>query len=269
MEDKGCNDIDNIRKDAIAEIKEKVRKNPKFLHPANKERLEYQEKLKFTNGNDFTCWMQQVGIMKSHVDVDHKVHEKAIENAGCKTKKEYLDKCARAAGFKDYAEQKKEWRHETGRQIPKEDNPYCSAHFGDFTENLMIRTFEGAIRMPYGNPGYDWTCKRGDKIDNKGVCCGNRRYAFGIKYNDKTDWFILSAWDNRDSLTPLYVWAFHKNDIVKYRIGNGYILKKFCDRETFTIPDNPEGLKEFEKYEVSDRLDKLKELCNKREKKTT
>lgn len=34
----------------------------------------------------------------------------------------------------------------------------------------MIQTFEGTIKMPYGNPGFDWKCKRGDKIDNKGVC---------------------------------------------------------------------------------------------------
>ena len=34
------------------------------------------------------------------------------------------------------------------------------------------------------------------------------------RYLHLADWFILSAWDNRDSLTPLHVWAFHKDDIV-------------------------------------------------------
>lgn len=34
--------IENIRKDAIVEIKEKIRNNPKYVHPLNKERLEYR-----------------------------------------------------------------------------------------------------------------------------------------------------------------------------------------------------------------------------------
>lgn len=51
-------DMENI-KDVIDEIKEKVRNNPNFLSPCNKERLEHQKKLKFANGNDFTCWMQE------------------------------------------------------------------------------------------------------------------------------------------------------------------------------------------------------------------
>ena len=64
----------------------------------------------------------------------------------------------------------------------------------------------------------------------------------------------MSAWDNRDSLKPLYVWAFHKDDIVRGR--------KFWRRDTFSITNTPEKLKELEKWEVTDRLDKLKELCN-------
>jgi hypothetical protein len=50
--------------------------------------------------------------------------------------------------------------------------------------------------------------------------------------------------------------------MVKYRIGRQKVLKKFCDRELITMPNTPEGLKEFEKYEVTNRLIKLKELCN-------
>lgn len=257
-------DIEKIREDSIEEIKEKVRKNPKFLSPVNKERLEYQEKLKFANGNDFTNWMQQVGIMKNHIDVERKRHEKTIKDAGCNTEKEYRDKCARSAGFKDSAEQHRdyyrEWTHETGRNFPAEDNPDCPRCFGDFTENLMIQTFEDAIKMSSNNPGYDWTCNRGYKIDNKGACLQyidgkSPKWLFNIIYNDIADWFILSAWDNRDSLTPLHVWAFHKNDIVRGR--------KFWRRTGFSVINTPKGLKEFEKYEIINRLEKLKELRNK------
>lgn len=60
--------------------------------------------------------------------------------------------------------------HETGICLPKEFNEDCPIYSGEFTENLMIQTFEDPIRMLPNNPGFDWTCKRGSKIDNKGVC---------------------------------------------------------------------------------------------------
>ena len=187
-------------------------------------------------------------------------------NAGCKTQQEYKNKCAQKAGFKDRKDRdrdrNREWRYENGRCLPKEFNKDCTSYFGEFTENLMIQTFEEPIRMPYGNPGFDWTCKRGDKIDNKSRCISYSNksnwtgWQFSIRWNNIADWFILSAWDNRDSLTPLHVWAFHKDDIIGER--------KFWRRETFSISNTPEKLKEFEKYEITNRLDKLKELCNKR-----
>lgn len=181
--------------------------------------------------------------------------------AGCKTLKEYKDKLAQYAGFKDYAERMKDWLHWTGRNLPKELNTECSSWFGEFTENLMIQTFEDPVKMHYGNPGFDWLCKNGEKIDNKGRCLQHaenqsERWIFHINHNNIADWFILSAWDNRDSLTPLHVWAFHKNDIVRG--------KKFWRRETFSISNTLEGLKEFEKYEITDRLDRLKKLYNKK-----
>lgn len=82
--------------------------------------------------------------------------------------------------------------------------------------------------------------------------CDYSRWKFGIWYNNITDWFILSAWDSRDSLIPLHVWIFHKNDVVRGR--------KFWRRESFSITNNPEKLKELEKWEVTNRLEKLKEL---------
>ncbi len=54
--------IENMRRNTISEIKEKIKKDPKYLHPCNKERLEYQKNLKFENGYEFTYWLQQNGI---------------------------------------------------------------------------------------------------------------------------------------------------------------------------------------------------------------
>jgi hypothetical protein len=33
-----------------------------------------------------------------------------------------------------------------------------------------MRTFEEPEEMPTNNPGFDWRCKRGDKIEHKGSC---------------------------------------------------------------------------------------------------
>jgi len=258
--------IDKIRREAIIKIKEKIKKNPGnsgYLHPCNKERKEDMVMLGFSNGNEFYRWMQQVEIMKNPTDVEHKRKEKVFKDAGYKTYKEYKDRCAKNAGFKDHNERSNQWRHETGRRLSNDFNEDCSVHFGNFTENIMIQTFEDVIKMPPNNPGFDWICKTGEKIDNKGVCLtfGYPSWSFSIRCNKIADWFILSAWDNRDSLTPLHVWAFHKDNIVRGR--------KFCNFETFWILDTPQKLKELKNYEVTDRLDKLKELCNKKKRNIT
>lgn len=249
--------IHEIRIEWIAKIKEKVRKNPKYIHPCNKERLEDMEILQFSNGYDFTCWMQQNGILNSPA----RTRDKYFQGKGFKDRREYEDKCSRDSGFKDSSERRKEWTHDTGRNLPKELNKDCPAWFGDFIcENYVMKTFEDPVKMVYGNPGYDWLCKRGEKIDHKGSCLmelnSNKTigWQFHIRYNNIADYFTLSAWDNRDSLIPLHVWVFHKNDIVRGR--------KFCKFENFGITNSPKTLKELEKWEVTDRLDKLREICN-------
>lgn len=161
--------IENIRKNAIDEIKGKVKKNPKYLHPTNKERLEDMKKLMFVSGNEFVDWMRQNGILVSTISIRHKNIRRIIENTGCKTEQEYRNKLAQRAGFKDFNDQRREWRHERGENLPLEFNEDCSSWFGEFTENLMIRRYPGAIKMPYGNPGFDYQWDD-IKINNKGRC---------------------------------------------------------------------------------------------------
>ena len=127
-------------------------------------------------------------------------------------------KDAMNAEFKDNAEKVREWHYETGRKFPKEFDEDDPIYFGDFTKSLMIQTFEDSVRMPLNNPGFDWKCKSGDRIDNKGV--------------------------------------FHINDKVRKR--------NFCEFDGVTITNDQEYLKEFEKYEFINRLEKLKELLSKR-----
>lgn len=128
-------------------------------------------------------------------------------------------------------------------------------------ENYVSKTFEDPIMMPYGNKGFDWICKNGKKIQHEARCLryDKNQFTYNIHFNNITDYFILSAWDNREDLEPLYIWIYHKNDMI--RIGHSTKKDKFWKRNTFTITNEPKYLSEFEKYEVKDKLEKLKELC--------
>lgn len=237
-------DIDKIRVESVVKIKEKVIKNPGYLHPCNKERQIDEKRLGFSNGYEYTCWLQKIGIMKNTTDIIREQNDKTAKNANCKNWNEY----------------QKELMYDKGIHSPLSDNKDCSYYFGLFiAQNYIIKTFEDPIEMPPNNPGFDWICKNGKKIDHKARCLCNVGncigWKFEIKYNNIADYFILSAWDNRDSLNPLRVWIFHKDDIIRG--------KKFWKREFIWITNTPKSLIEFKKYEFSDRLEKLKDLCKK------
>ena len=261
-----ADNIDVIRREVIVEIKEKIKKNPKYLHPANKERQDDMKRLGFYRGYEYNIWLRQNFLLNNPTDIDRKRNEEISKNAGCETFKEYKNKGAQKRGFKDIAEATKEWRHNTGRQLPITDEGN-STRFGYISQNYVMRTFEGPEEMPTNNPGFDWKCKNGDKIEHKGSCLQNTRgrypyWIFNIDWNNIADYFILSAWDSPESLIPLHIWIFHKNDMV--RKGNSYTVReKFWRRGSITITNTPDCLKQFEKWEFTNRLYKLKELCNK------
>ena len=263
--------LELAKKDGFDNIKDwnewKKAKNKKNIkdkyNPCSKEFQEEAKRLGLT-GNQYIQKLINEGKLPNPTDIEHMRFEKFIKDSGCKDIKEYLDKLAQDAGFENSAERKRNKRYDKGECLPKEFNEDCSSHFGYFTEDLMIKTFDGAIKMPLNNPGFDWSCKRGDKIDNKSRCLTYRKesnwcgWIFSIEYNNIADWFILSGWDNRDSLNPLHVWIFHKNDI----LAGG----EFWKRNALCITNTSKGLKKFEKWEVANKLDKLKELCDEMQK---
>lgn len=187
----------------------------------------------------------------------------SIENSKVTAKNKGFD------SIREYdRERTREWRHDTGRNLPISENPECERYFGEFiAENYVMKTFEDPSPALPNNPWYDWTCKKGEKIQHKARCLSHFkgksshwnfiyiRYNIIPNYDDLADYFIFSGWDDRDSLNPLHVWIFHKDDIVRGRpiwMGN-----------SLAITNTPECLKEFEKYEVTNRLNKLKEICGK------
>ena len=201
-------------------------------------------------GKEFADWAKQ----------NNKVPDSWI-NAGCKTAREYQNKCAIDAGFKNISERDREWRYKTGRSgLIREINEDCESWFGDYVENHMIRLYPGAQKMPPGNIGYDWIWK-GIKIDSKGRCLDwGCKWTFPIFWNNVADKFTLSGWDTRENLNLMYAWEFDKNDLVKMGQGNNPPKVKFWKREYIVIPSTPEGLNEFKDYQVGEEL--LKTIRN-------
>jgi hypothetical protein len=98
-----------------------------------------------------------------------------------------------------------------------QDAKDCSAFLGVVVAERVLSTFFTNIqRMPYGNPGYDFRCGKGFKIDVKSGCRKTRegsadQWHFEIRLNKTADYFLCLAFDNRESLNPEHVWLIPGN----------------------------------------------------------
>jgi hypothetical protein len=135
----------------------------------------------------------------------------------------------------------REWNHKTGRQAPMSENKTCSSYLGvHIAEHVLSGMFDKVIKMPYGNPGYDFICGKGFKIDCKSSCIHNMKrnahiWLFGTNHNTIADYFLFLAFDDREHLTPMHVWLVPSNlviDKVGVCIGNSEKpLAKWADYE--------------------------------------
>lgn len=203
------------------------------------------------DGNNYICSACYAGGGISHP---------TLNRDDFNTRLEYANARAQRLGYKDEADYAKRKRWDRGVQRPIEEAKDCPAYFGVcIGEKYVSRTFDNPKMMPYGNPGYDWECKNGLKIQLECRCLSdnlwfNQQFKFThIDYNKVADVFILSGWKDRESLEPLLVLAFKKDDIVRG--------EPFWMRDSLSITNSPEGLAEFKDFEVTNRLDKLKEMC--------
>lgn len=95
------------------------------------------------------------------------------------------------------------------------ENTSCSMYLGvHIAERVLHNAFKDVEVMPYGNPGYDFICNRGMKIDVKSACMEkNGRWLFHINHNTTANYFLCIAFDNRQDLNPLYVWILHGHNV--------------------------------------------------------
>jgi hypothetical protein len=126
-------------------------------------------------------------------------------------------------------------------------NKDCSNWLGDKAETILMNMFDTVQKMPYDNPGYDFICGKGHKIDCKSRCLGKRdinTWTFPIHKNKTADYFLCLAFDNRNNMTPLHVWLIP-----------GIILN---DKDSVSISKST--INKWKQYEKS--LDKVLVCCN-------
>ena len=240
----------------VAEIIEKIKNNKNYLR--SRSAPEFQNDIKkygFISSSEFAIFLVENGIAPDPAEVNRKDYKKVIENAGCKTLTEYNNYCAKKGGYEDNAERQREYRYNTGQCMPMSENKDCAQYLGiHIAERVLAHIFkkENVERKPYGNPGYDFICGKGKKVDVKSSSLYTDRngWKFRIEYNDIAEQFLLLAFGERpeddENPKPMRLWLIPNDVIIRG--------EEFWNRGSISIKNTPEGLREFEKYELKEGL---------------
>lgn len=142
--------------------------------------------------------------------------------------------------------------HRVGRYRPMSENRNCASWLGIFVaEKALSKFFKNIVRMPNGNRGFDFLCNHGKKIDVKSSCLYYPKdgrvpfWLWSIRGNDKADFFLLIAFNDRTNLKPIHVWLIP-----------GYVINT---KQSFSISVK-EGVDKWKKYEKP--LGEVIKCCN-------
>ena len=93
-------------------------------------------------------------------------------------------------------------------RLPFNENKECSQFLGiHIAEQVLSHVFKDVEQMPMNNPGYDFICNHGKKIDIKSSCLRKKgNWLFNIKRNTTANYFLCLAFDDRGNMTPLHAW---------------------------------------------------------------
>jgi len=174
---------------------------------------------------------------------------------------DYDNYLAKRKGFNDFNEYRNKLHHIRGISLPLSDNKECPNYLGVYiAERYLSKIWDNVTRMPYCNKGFDFICGKGYKIDVKCSCLCSSEYIincfwnFRIHHNMVADYFLLLAFDNRIDLNPLHIWLIKGDEIINRGMLN--------HKEMLKIQNNSKLLSKLYIYEKIDKLDKLKECCN-------
>jgi hypothetical protein len=113
-------------------------------------------------------------------------------------------------------------------------------------ERALSKYFDNITRMPFNNPGYDFLCGRGYKIDVKSACLYHNRWQIRIRENTAADYFLILLFDNRDDLNPRHL-----------LLVPGHVIN---DHVTISISRDIKHFMKWTQYEKP--LDKVIACCN-------
>ena len=137
-------------------------------------------------------------------------------------------------------------------------NKKCAQFLGvHVAERVLSHVFKDVERMPIHNPGFDFICNKGYKIDSKASCLNkNDVYTFVIKKNKTADYFLCIGFDNRENLNPQHIWLIKGDEML-------WDNKMLNEHASLVIPNTIKGLSKFSKYELTDKLKETIECCTK------
>lgn len=128
-------------------------------------------------------------------------------------------------------------------------NPDCAIFLGVVVaERVLSKVFKNVERMRQGNPGYDFICGKGFKIDVKSSCFDKKRgsWRFRIDRNQEANYFLCLAFDNRKDLKPQHLWLI-PSKVVNHLTGATISRSK---------------LEKWAQYELTDKIDEVVACCD-------
>jgi len=144
--------------------------------------------------------------------------------------------------------------------LPMSENKDCSQYLGiHIAERVLVHVFKNDVeRMPPNNPGFDFICGKGKKVDVKSSSLHSYNgWSFCIDNNEIAQQFLLLVFGERPeddkNLKPMQLWLIPNDAIIRG--------KEFWDRTGIQINNTPPGLREFEKYELKEGLEHIIECC--------
>jgi len=102
---------------------------------------------------------------------------------------------------------------------PMSENKECAQYLGCYINERMLRhVMPNAVLMDINNPGYDLVCGKGHLVDAKAATLRHHknkspRWIFFIKKNTIADYFLLTAYKDRESLEICHMWLIPGSEI--------------------------------------------------------
>ena len=184
------------------------------------------------------------------------------------TQSEYLDKWAKKRGFKDDADRKRQdnYKRGIGTGLTMCENKDCSAYLGVYiAERILPLLFENVERMPDGNPGFDFICGNGYKIDVKSsslhVYKKWEKWTFKIKQNKIADYFFMVAFNDREKLGVIHIWLIKGDSIIEKTTRDSEEFV-FNEKYAVDIGHGKKSLERYKNYEIVDKLEEVQKICN-------